>query len=138
MGDRGGRGFVRGAARVHRATSGQHPFDCTISRAIRSGLVHVRTGRDIGSAWLSLGQHLAEFEAEDSPPTEGVLLHVPRVALGREFEATVTVRPATERSPTAWNGWRVRVGEVLDHHEAPLASPGVHCARCTVECAVRP
>ena len=97
----------------------------------------MRTGSHIGTAWLSLGQHLAEFDTEDNPPTEGVLLHVPRVALGRETEATVTVRPAPSLM-AAWQGWRVRVGEVLDRHEAPLASPGVHCARCTAECAVRP
>ena len=105
---------------------------------IRSALVHVRTGRDVGTAWLSLGQHLDEIDAsDDGAPTAGVLLHAPRVALGRETVATVNERPAPSLI-AEWNRWRVRVGQILDSHEAPLASPGVHCARCTVECAVRP
>ena len=104
---------------------------------IRSALVHVRMGRDIGSAWLSLGQHLAEFDPTDNPPTAGVLVHVPRVGLGREFAATLAERHAPWLIET-WNVWRVRIGEVLDSYTAPLASPGPHCARCTVKCAVRP
>ena len=107
------------------------PGDRTDSTAI----VHLRTGRTIGAAWLELARTLAEYEPSDRPELAGIV-HVPRVRIDRECKGTMSMRDGLELVGE-WRSWERRVQAVLSQGSTPLARPGQHCQRCRLACGVR-
>ena len=104
------------------------------------GLVSVRTGSHTDTAWLRLGQQLAGLEAsgvEAGLVDYGIIVHVPRVRLDKPITGTLTCRPALALIGE-WRVYEGRIHSVLLHGNPALARPGRQCARCRLECGVRP
>ena len=101
-------------------------------------VVRVVTGSEVGMAWLALGQRVAAVpEPEDEDLVDGCLIHVPRVRLDRDTEGTLTIRDG-DALVRIWLDWQGSVLSILNNELAPLRRPGHHCARCRLECGVRP
>ena len=96
-------------------------------------IIDLKTGK-VGAGWLQLGGYLAML---NDPEVEyGGILHVPRVKIGHEPTAQLTLRLAPDLI-AAWKVARTRVAEVLSGAR-PTRSPGVHCRSCRApNCAVR-
>ena len=104
------------------------------------GLLSVRTGSHTDTAWLRLGQQLAGLEAsgvEASPVDFGILVHVPRVRLDKPVAGALTSRPALALIGE-WRVYEGRIHSVLLYGNSALPRPGRQCARCRIECGVRP
>ena len=104
------------------------------------GFLSVRTGSHTDTAWLRLGQQLAGLEAsgvEEGLVEYGIIIHVPRVRLDKPVIGTLASRPA-DALVAEWRAWESRVRSVLLHGNPPLPRPGRQCARCRLECGVRP
>ena len=97
--------------------------------------VHVRTGKFLGSAWLSVGRRLARMEP-GVRENLAAIVHVPRAPLDKALQGWFHVRQ-THALLESWQGWRSRVEAVLVEGQAPLRRPGRHCGLCRLECGVR-
>ena len=94
------------------------PGDRTDSTAI----LHLRTGRTIGAAWLELGRVLAEYSPSDRPDLAGIV-HVPRTRIHRECKGTMTVRDGFGLVGE-WKSWERRVQAVLTEGSDAARAPG--------------
>ena len=99
-------------------------------------ILDLKTGRDIGAAWLQLGGYLASFEKSIEAVLAGIL-HVPRMAIGKDQVGTLELRER-EILMVAWDVQRDRILDIEAHGHHPMRSPGSHCKYCPVtDCVVR-
>ena len=108
-------------------------FDLLVTdRKNRAGILDLKTGKAIGSAWLQLAGYVSAYK--DVPLSFAGIIHVPRSKL--EPSGTITFRDPAELVK-AWTRTIARVDEVVSTAE-PTYSPGTHCSRCPLTgCAVR-
>ena len=98
----------------------------------RAGVLDLKTGKTIGTAWLQLAGYLDAWDGV--PLSFAGIIHVPRSKL--EPTGTITFRDPGELVK-AWKATIKRVEEVVISAE-PTYSPGTHCSRCPLKgCAVR-
>ena len=101
-------------------------------RKNRAGVLDLKTGKTLGSAWLQLAGYLDAWEGV--PLSFAGIIHVPRSKL--EPSGTITFRDPAELVKV-WKATIKRVDEVVISAE-PTYSPGTHCSRCPLDkCAVR-
>lgn len=97
-------------------------------------VLDLKTGYSPGAAaWLQVGAYLALLDR--SNVTLGGVLHSPRTAKGATGRGSLELREAAPLI-AAWQDRRSRISAVLDG-APPLATPGQHCARCSVPCIIR-
>ena len=98
----------------------------------RAGVLDLKTGKTIGTAWLQLAGYLSIYKG--APLSFAGIVHVPRSKL--EPSGKITFRDPAELVK-AWTRTIARVDEVVSTAE-PTYSPGTHCTRCPLTgCAVR-
>ena len=117
---------------------------------IGEAIIDLKTGWTVGTAWLQVGGYIAAIQREDvelairnesTYSTEkipwGGVLHVPRVPVGKDAKAVLTIRSAAGLVD-AWKVLYARsMKRVIDGGVA-ARTPGVHCGRCSLKaCAVR-
>ena len=113
-------------------------------------IIDLKTGWTVGTAWLQVGGYIAAVQMEDvemaihnEPPYRalpipwGGVLHVPRVPVGKDAKAVLTIR-SSAGLVDAWKVLYARsMKRVIDGGVA-VRTPGVHCGRCSLKaCAVR-
>ena len=94
-------------------------------------IIDLKTGQ-IGTAWLQVGGYITLLNRSVE---YGGVLHVPRVRIDKETKGTLEVRLAPWLR-TAWITNAQRIDAVLQGAN-PTRTPGMHCARCTLDCPVR-
>ena len=105
------------------------------SREHGEAVIDLKTGALPGQGWLQVGGYITLSE-RISVTSWGGVLHVPRVAVGRETTGGLTLRPAPALVE-AWKQAKARIDLVLAGAVA-LRRPGLHCGRCPLHgCAVR-
>ena len=98
----------------------------------RAGVLDLKTGKSIGSAWLQLAGYLDAWKGVQL--SFAGIVHVPRSKL--EPSGTITFRDPANLV-AAWGNTITRVDEVMTTSR-PTFSPGSHCTRCPLTgCAVR-
>ena len=112
-------------------------YDLLLAKSTFRAIAEIKTGVGLGG-WLQLGGYLGALDGSSEAMTShyGMLIHVPRTAPNRHVEATLTIRDAHELTQD-FDAWRRRIAEISTG--APeTASPGIHCAQCSVsECGSR-
>ena len=98
-------------------------------------VVDLKTGQGIGAGWLQVGGYLQLLGNAGIDAGCGGILHVPRVAVSKEPQATLDMRDAGALE-AAWLTAKSRIDAVLAGATA-LRSPGLHCGRCAASCPVR-
>ena len=96
------------------------------------GVFDLKTGQ-VGAGWLQVGGYLTLMDKREL--TWGGILHVPRVRIGQEPKANLTVRPA-DQLKAAWEVASRRI-EDISQGAIPTRSPGIHCGQCNAVCVVR-
>ena len=103
-----------------------------IDKLSRAGVLDLKTGQTLGTAWLQLAGYLDAWDGV--PLSFAGIVHVPRSKL--EPTGTITFRDPAELVKV-WKATIKRVDEVVTSAD-PTYSPGTHCSRCPLDkCAVR-
>ena len=129
-------------ATEHRVANGQviGHFDLQVYSADHgNGILDLKTGRTLGQGWIQLGGYLdlcshATWEDELVNFEYGGILHVPRTKKEKPVP-TLEIRPS-EGLKAVWTQRKGRINDIIDG-AMPLVTPGFHCSRCALECAVR-
>ena len=113
-------------------TTGVYDLLCWHSEHRQRAVIDLKTGRKSVAAWLQVGGYLTLL---DAGATFGGVLHVPRMRIDREPEASLQLRAAGPLRD-AWRRRYARIAEVIDG-AVPLPTPGGHCDNCTLrDCPV--
>lgn len=95
-------------------------------------LCDIKTGRDVGAAWLQIGGYIEAVRAAPGGDQLGVSLGAVIAAPRTDPEnVTIEARPADELA-AAWRAAYARARAVIYEGARPIARPGAHCAHCTV------
>ena len=116
--------------------TGTRRHHCKALQIMAQAIIDLKTGRSVGGGWLQVGGYalLASLAGHDIK-TVGIL-HVPRVKLGVEPKAALTLRPV-KGVAQAYEAQLLRVKAIVEQGAAATYSPGDHCGWCRVDCAVR-
>ena len=112
----------------------KNPTIVVETQELEYGIVRVRTGSQLGSSWLELGEILQE--TTKWPMAFGAVLHAPRTSVHKPQPSNLYRRDAVLLINAA-HVVSERKYWVLQGQQ-PTHTPGPHCRHCSLtECAVR-
>ena len=106
-----------------------------VSRDI--GIVDLKTGQQLSTAWLQVGGYLELAQDETIQlMIFGAVLHVPRTKDG-EPKAAFATRGA-DLLRQSFRAYETRIASIVDDFADELRRPGYHCRSCSLDdCVVR-